>query len=253
MSIVDNCKTDTLSQQITTITFFRYDQLKAKIWAFKMMRDAHADLNKIHGLQFYTLMGSGKGIGFNPFPDWSVYCLIQTWEDEILANNFFQKAPLFHQYLAHGHEIWTIYMRPIKAHGAWSGQNPFKVSDQLNPDIELVSVITRATIKTSKLAQFWSFVPNSQKPLLKNDDLIYTKGIGEVPIVQMATFSLWKNGDALKRFAYQSREHQEAIKRTRRIGWYKEELFARFQPYKSIGRWTGINLESLFKAHEPSF
>ena len=217
------------------------------------MRDAHADLKNINGLHFYRLMGSGKGIGFNPLPDWSVYCLIQTWEDEKLASNFFKHAPLFQQYISHAFEIWTIFMKPMRAHGAWSGQNPFEVNSSLDTDINLVSVITRATIKTSKLAQFWSFVPMSQKPLLKNDDLIYTKGIGEVPIVQMATFSLWKNGDALKRFAYQTREHQEAIKRTRRIGWYKEELFARFQPYKSIGRWTGINLESIFKAYEPSF
>ena len=38
-----------------------------------------------------------------------------------------------------------------------------------------------------------------------------------------------------------SHEHKEAIKRTHRIDWYKEEMFARFQPYKSTGLWGGVN------------
>ena len=75
-----------------------------------------------------------------------------------------------------------------------------------------------------------------------NEGLIYTKGVGEIPIVQMATFSLWKNFEAVKQFAYNSKQHQEAIRRTRNNDWYREELFARFQPYKSVGTWGGKDL-----------
>jgi hypothetical protein len=71
--------------------------------------------------------------------------------------------------------------------------------------------------------------------------LIYTKGIGEAPLVQMATFSIWESLDALKNFAYTSPEHKEAIRKTRQIDWYKEEMFARFQPYQSTGVWCGHN------------
>ena len=67
--------------------------------------------------------------------------------------------------------------------------------------------------------------------------MIYTKGIGEVPVVQMATFSLWKNFNAVKEFAYKSKEHKEAMRKTRKNKWYKEELFSRFHPYKSLGTW----------------
>ena len=242
-----------MSQQITTITFFRYENLSAKLWAFQMMQFAHPPLQKIVGQSFYKLMGSGKDLGFNPWPDWSVYSLIQIWENEQAANHFFQHADLIKKYQNHASEIWTLYMRNIKAHGAWSGANPFAVSSELDPEVRPIAVITRATIKISKLPQFWSYVPTSEKPLENNEDLIYTKGIGEAPIFQMATFSLWRNIDAVKKFAYQSREHQEAIKKTRKINWYKEELFARFQPYKSIGQWSSIDLKSLFKANAISF
>jgi hypothetical protein len=50
-----------------------------------MMQFANKDLAKVNGLTFYRLMGSGKGRGFNPFPDWSVYCLLQVWESEEAA------------------------------------------------------------------------------------------------------------------------------------------------------------------------
>ena len=70
--------------------------------------------------------------------------------------------------------------------------------------------------------------------LTNNPDLIYTKGVGEVPFVQMATFSIWKNLEAVKQFAYKSKEHATAVKMTRELKWYKEELFARFVLLKSI-------------------
>jgi heme-degrading monooxygenase HmoA len=76
-------------------------------------------------------------------------------------------------------------------------------------------------------------VPTSEEGLDGNEGLIYTKGVGEV-LIQMATFSLWKDFESVKQFAY-SKQHKEAIKKTREYEWYSEELFSRFQPYKSSG------------------
>ena len=131
-------------------------------------------------------------------------------------------------------------MRAIKADGCWSGENPFRIQA---PDCNIrpIAIVTRATIKMNKLKTFWKYVPTSERPLGANHGLIYTKGIGEVPFLQMATFSLWKDQDSVKRFAYQSREHREAIALTRSLNWYSEELFARFQPYRSEGAWYGRN------------
>lgn len=206
-----------------------------------MMQFAHPHLQKVDGQVFYKLMGSGKGLGFNPFPDWGVYSLLQIWEDESKANQFFDQSKLVQKYQKHTTEIWTLYLRNITASGEWSGGNPFQKHPDLDPDNPKVAVITRATIKLGKLFHFWKYVPTSQQPLSDNEGLLYTKGIGEVPIIQMATFSLWKDLESIKKFAYQSKEHQVAIQKTRKLNWYKEELFARFQPYKSVGMWEGKN------------
>jgi hypothetical protein len=134
-------------------------------------------------------------------------------------------------------------MKPRQAKGLWSGGNPFIVSKDLDEANPLIAVITRATIRTSKLLKFWRYVPTSQRPIEQGcEGLIYTKGVGEAPLVQMATFSLWENIEALKNYAYKSPEHQVAIQKTRQIDWYKEEMFVRFQPYRSIGTWGGKDL-----------
>ena len=80
-----------LTQQITTITFFRYEGFYPKFWAFQMMQFAHSPLQQVEGLTFYKLMGSGKGMGFNPLPDWNIYSLLQVWQNEKMANQFFNQ------------------------------------------------------------------------------------------------------------------------------------------------------------------
>jgi heme-degrading monooxygenase HmoA len=230
-----------MTEQVTTITFFKYASLSAKFWGFLMMQYAHSDLTKVEGLSFYRLMGSGKGKGFNPRPDWSVYSLLQVWESEACASNFFASSILIGKYDLRASECYTLYMKNISAGGTWVGKNPFIKGADLDPT-QPVAVITRATIKWNWLFRFWKYVPTSQKPLEGNKGLIYTKGIGEVPIVQMATFSLWKDFEAVKEFAYNSEQHKEAIRKTRKNEWYREELFSRFYPYKSSGTWQGKDL-----------
>jgi hypothetical protein len=228
--------------QITTLTFFRFSEIKNKLWGFSQMQFAHSALSSLRGQSFYKLMGSGRGAGFNPFPDWSVYALLQVWEDEQFAQAAFQNAPIFKAYRQRA-EVWTVYMKNIVAKGLWSGQNPFSPSTALDPENPRLAVITRATIKWHKLIPFWRYVPQSQGQLLDNPGLLFTKGIGEIPVIQMATFSMWKRKEDLHHFAYQSSPHIGAIQRTRSLQWYSEELFARFQPYRHEGMWEEIKLD----------
>ncbi len=161
-----------MSQQITTISFLKYSSLSNKAWAFKMMQFAHKDLTDVKGLTFYRLMGSGKGRGFNPFPDWSVYCILQVWESEEAAQTFFESSDLITQYTDHTEEIFTLYMKNISAGGTWVGKNPFEKGADLNPLLP-IAVITRATIKWNWLFRFWKYVPTSEEGLDGNEGLLY--------------------------------------------------------------------------------
>jgi len=228
--------------QVSTLSFFRFSGFRNKLWGFKMMQFAHTDLKKVKGQNFYKLMGSGKGAGFNPFPDWEVYALLQVWDSEEAASSFFKESSLIKKYREHTTELWTLYLKNIRAKGTWSSKTPFIKNENLDPENPLLAVITTDTIKTRRLVDFWKYVPSSQSHLQTNPGLIFTKGIGEAPVLQMATFSLWKNQEAMQEYAYAARGHQTAIKKTRQLDWYKEELFSRFQPYRSEGSWDGKEL-----------
>ncbi len=230
-----------MPQQITTLTFYKYPSLKQKIWAFGMMQFAHAPLKKVKGLAFYKLLGSGKK-NFDPMPDWSVYGLLQVWENEQAAQNYFQEHPLNARYQKNSAEQLTFFMKNKKAYGLWSGANLFETHESLDEDNPYVAVITRATIKLHMLRRFWNYVPTSQLDLVDNPNLLFTAGVGERPFTQMATFSLWNDANALKKFAYRNQNHRHAVQQTQALQWYKEEMFTRFQPYKIVGSWNGFTL-----------
>ena len=219
---------------ISTLSFFKFSSIRSKTWAFGMMQFAHKSISGAEGQRFYKLMGTGKGEGFNPFPDWSVYCLLQVWDSKQDAEDFFSHHGIFQRYKSKASKVCTIFLNNIQSKGMWSGKNPFE-PNKPNSEINEIAIITRATIRTSKLRTFWSYVPTSQKQLLNNPGLIYTKGIGEVPLLNMATFSIWKDKESMMDFAYKQRHHQKAIKMTKQLDWYKEELFARFQIIKIEG------------------
>ena len=136
-----------MNTQITTVTFFKFPSVKAKLRAFFMMQFAHPYLKKTENQTFYKLMGSGKGLGFNPFPDWTTYCLIQIWNTEKDAETFLTNSNIVSRYKHNSSEVQTIFMRNISSHGLWSRQNPFTKSDELNPENQYIAAITRATIK----------------------------------------------------------------------------------------------------------
>jgi hypothetical protein len=233
-----------MSEQITTITFFRYSGLRQKIRGFGMMPKVHHSLSNVNGLTFYRMMGSGSGIGFTPVPDWSVYSLLQVWENEIAADGFLSESELMAEFRNHSSEIHTVYLKNISAGGAWGGANPFLKSGTLDPDQETLAVITRARVKSGKLFSFWRYVPTSEQDLKSNPGLIFTKGIGETPILEMATFSIWRDLNSVKRFAYEGKGHADGIRMAREGKWFKEDLFSRFQPYRSAGTWNGKDLLS---------
>jgi hypothetical protein len=58
----------------------------------------------------------------------------------------------------------------------------------------------------------------------------------------MATFSLWDDANALKKFAYRGKNHRHAVQQTQALQWYKEELFTRFQPYHITGSWPDFKI-----------
>lgn len=211
-----------------------------------MMQRGHGMMKNQQGLRFYKLMGSGRGDGFNPYADWGTYCLLSVWDSEEQAKNFVKNSKIYRSYSSFCDDILTLYLGCIRAHGTWSDQEPFEAHEWSEEDLPgPFCVLTRATIKPRFLWKFWRYVPTSSEPMEHAKGLYLKKGIGEVPIIQMATFSMWRDQESMRAYAYNSPEHLKAVRMTRELGWYSEELFARFRLLGFEGSWQGISMENL--------
>ena len=219
---------------LTTITFFKFQ--KNKPWAFAQMGFLHRKIKKTNGLFFLKLMGTGGGNGFSLRPDFSTYAILGVWESENAASDFFENNETINRYKSKAIATRTIKMLSLKSHGFWSGQNPFPEQKTIKTSKKMpVAIITRATLRFSKLISFWKSVPAASAAIERAKGVKYFKGIGEWPFIQQATLSLWDSFDSVKNFAYSNKIHSDIIKKTRKQKWYSEDLFARFQVLSDTG------------------
>jgi hypothetical protein len=187
-------------------------------------------------ISFWKLMGTGKNGSFDKTPDWRQWAvlLVHTKKD-------IQTTPAFLRlwWKCFRCEQWTMVLEPIEGHGLWDGKQPFgklaKQTDYSGP----ICVLTRATIRIKKLHRFWSHVDAIATKMAGSDGFITSVGIGEIPWIKQATFSIWTNKEAMRAFAYQMKDHAEVVVKTKKENWYSEEMFVRFKPIDSFGTLNG--------------
>ncbi len=230
--------------QVTTSTFFKVETSANKWWAFKQMQLGLSALNNVSGLSFYKILGSGAKNGFSAIPNFGTYVLLCIWESESQAEKFFAENNFFKEYQERSSEHMTVYMHSAEVHGTWDERQPFQKNAELAM-VKPIIVLTRARIRFRKLLSFWSRVGSVSQSLDGYDGLILSIGVGEWPLIQQATISIWKTQQEMMDYAYKNPKHREVVLLTRKLNWYKEEMFARFVPYKFVGMWEGKKASEL--------
>ena len=214
-----------MAQQVV-LSFFSYS--KNKFWAFTQMQRAIPQLQQQQGIQFFRTLGTGAGKGFSLWPDFSTYALLTIWESKEAATVFLTESTLMETYnnMSYSQKHFTLHT--LQSHGLWGKSNPFVAEKRDLHDDEKIGIITRATLRPNRLLEFWRAVPAASKAIQNAKGVLWYKGVGEWPLVQQATFSLWNSLEEVKDFAYKSSHHAAIVKKTRKRNWYKEDLFARF-------------------------
>ncbi|MBK9736417.1 MAG: DUF3291 domain-containing protein [Saprospiraceae bacterium] len=220
--------------EITTISIFHFKSWKQKFFALKSMRTLLPNIVNGEGILFIKHMGSGSQNGFSVWPDFTQYVLMIVWASEDKASTFFEQSSSYLNYKAISNQSQTIFLKNTMAHGLWNNQMPFSKVLEHNDNLP-VAVITRATIKWKDMIRFWRDVPQVSNSIPSQNGPLFAVGVGELPFRYQATFSVWKNSTDMKAYAYQNHYHKNMVSKTKKTGWYKEELFARFWPYKSEG------------------
>lgn len=236
--------------QITTVTLLRYRGIAHQAWIFTQMGRMPgfllaSPLAGTKGLRFSRLLGSGGGNGFGLQPNFGVYAFLGHWDDRAAAERFFSSHSWWQTNLRHCQEHLTCYLQPTMTHGEWGGEKPFLPLPEAYDPVRPVAVITRATIRTRKLPDFWRYVPQTSASIYEHPARLLSIGVGEYPVFMQATFSLWTSGKAMQEFAYRSDHHKEVVRLTRERNWYKEEMFTRFTVLDAQGTWNGLEDTSL--------
>lgn len=195
-------------------------------------------LRRARGLQFAKHLGTGTGHTFTVRDaDVHHWGLLACW-DTLADARAVESAPVGQAWERLAHERLRVVLRPLASRGAWSGRQPFgdpAPSRHEGP----VAAITRARIAPRHLVRFWRAVPPVSADLRLVPGLRLAVGIGEAPVGLQGTFSLWDSPDPLVEFAHRRAAHADVVRRTTEIGWYAEELFARFAVLDLAGRFAG--------------
>lgn len=204
---------------------------------------ARGPLSRIPGLEFWKLCGTGPEDGFTLRFNASVYVVLCVWRDETTARTAIRSQPVFQHYAKRSVEQSHLFLRPVSARGRWSRQAPFQVEKPQTASSGPVAALTRATLKPRILKRFWRRVPNIDRMIRADPNVLFKIGLGEVPALHQVTFSIWPDTETIAQFARRSGPHAEAIRAVREEGWFAEELYARFSVVEAQGSWQGQPLD----------
>lgn len=192
-------------------------------------------------IAFWKLMGCGRNGTFDIVPDARQWALLlipanpASLEDAVPV--FFQQWWRFFRC-----EKYVITLKAVEGHGTWDGAAVFGNFRGIQQDFTgKIAVLTRATIRPSKLLAFWKQVAPVASIMASAPGFITSVGIGEIPWLKQATFSVWQSKEQMQQFAYGRREHSEVIKTTRRDKWYSEDMFVRFSILSTHGSLRGVD------------
>jgi hypothetical protein len=145
------------------------------------------------GLKFWKLMGTGKNGTFDKNPDWKRWAVLEVYDTPTATPSFITWWwKIFNA-------TQTIYeLEPIEGHGLWDGKQVFGDLPKQSDYEGKIAVLTSV-------------------------------GIGEVPFIKQATFSIWESKEQMRSFAYKLPLHKEVIKKTHQEKWYSEDMFTRFK------------------------
>jgi heme-degrading monooxygenase HmoA len=175
-------------------------------------------VGRVPGLVFWRLLGTGR-------------------RDEPALDEFLGHSTIGRRW-SDIDEAWHVRLRGLGGHGSWRGVDPLE-GLEVGVGDGPIAVVTRADVRPGAWRSFGRAGRVVDDELHRADGLIEVVGIGEAPLGRLATFSLWESLAAAREFAYSMPDHVAVVQRTRAEHWYSEELFARFEPYASTGRWNG--------------
>ncbi len=175
---------------------------------------------------FWKLMGCGRNGTFDKTPDWRQWAIL-TVHDAATSPVLPPFCERWWSWM--GCRKWELLLEAVEGHGSWDGKQVFGALPKQSDYAGEIAILTRATIRLNKLNRFWAFVDSVAQQMATAPGFKGSVGIGEVPWIKQATFSIWESKDQMRQFAYKQKEHAAVVRLTKQENWYSEEMFVRFK------------------------
>ena len=170
------------------------------------------------GLKFIKLFGTGSNEGFSLIPDFSSYVIISSWKNDHYRKKFIDENNTINEIISRSSKRVEIKIDPYNFTGSWNGINPFKNISSYSGG--KIIVLTRARVKLNKLMNFLVNTSLAAKSIKSQDGAEFYKGIGELPIIDQATISIWMSEQSRRDYAYSDKNHLKIINKARKDKWY---------------------------------
>lgn len=232
--------------EVVTLHLWRVPRRRVVAAVSRMATD-RGRVRRAPGLRFAKLLGTGDARTFTPRgADPTRWALVAAWARAEDAAGF-ECSAVPRGWARLAEETCRVLMRPVSSRGRWSRREPF---GRPTPATTArwdgpVAALTRARLAPLRAVEFWRAVPPVARQVGAAPGLLFAVGIGEAPVGVQGTFSLWRSAGTLRDFAYRDEPgggaHAEVVRRTPVVGWYAEELFARFEVLDvsgTLGGWA---------------
>ena len=176
-----------------SLTIIRYPKIFIP-FAFIAMAVHRLPLWLNKKVTFYKLMGSGKNGTFDKTPDLQQWAILTVRSEAVFEEGNLLKN-LYGSFIRgwlhfFNCETFTILLSPMEGHGLWDGIEAFGTMNNKMPHHGVIATLTRATIRLNKLKHFWQNVAPVAAKMSNAKGFITSVGIGEIPWVKQATFSI---------------------------------------------------------------
>lgn len=208
------------------------------------------------GMQWRKVLGSGHEGGFGLRPGLNRLGLFCAFADDVSARAWLSTDSEPARWRSRARELLCLVLEPESSRGSWSGHGlavtPREAVDAGEADHAVhtdragqagaaqraratpVASLTRASIRPTKAARFWSYSPAAEQSLAQAPGCLLAVGLGEAPLLRQATFSLWRDQASMDAYA-RTGAHQEAIRQAYANGFFSESMFVRFRVIEHHG------------------